>query len=238
MVYEAVFRKAGIFKASSFKDDIIFEGKDEVSGTTNGVDFIWAEMVAYRKIKGSRILGSVIPFSVTIFSYLISLKVLNEHFYVKGKGHLYKKFFRGIFLQADFNKEFEGRVFICPKGILNQYNFLSNTEGMMQVQLDNGAFNDGFVVYTTQKETAFYVISPSIIDLMVSLKEAQGVAPIMSFNEGSITALFPGDKDYFKYKNETPITGVSYFEKTIEEIKTYDEMIQLFGLQHKIWTKV
>ena len=233
-----LFRKMALFKSSSYQHEIHFEGEDAVTGTVEGVDFLMAEMVAMRRIRLMSVLNFIEPLFLLVFVYLQSFKFLKENVYVTTKGRYYKKFFRGIFLQADFNKEFSGRVLICPKGVLNRYNFLSNTDGMETVLLDNGMFNDEFVVYATQKGTAFYVISPSIIDLVLSLKEKHGLAPIVSFNDGKITVLFPGDKDYFIYDNETRITDVSYFDKTIVEIRSYDEVIQLFGLHNKIWTKV
>jgi hypothetical protein len=150
--------------------------------------------------------------------------------------------FKGLFMHADFNKEFNGTTYVLPDtaerllGRFGQSLQKLSSRGEL-VKLENPEFEKRFVVYGSDQIEARYILTPTMMETMVNFSNR--------FND-SIYFSFVGSRVYCAIS----FTG-DLFEPNIfrSGVNFYDikEMYHLFGiieslikemnLNTRIWTK-
>jgi hypothetical protein len=150
--------------------------------------------------------------------------------------------FRGLFIHADFNKNFSGTTFVLPDtaerllGALGQSLQKFSSRGEL-VKLENPEFEKRFVVYSSDQVEARYILTPSIMESMVNISNRFG---------GEIYFSFVGSRVYFANSFNEPLFEPHIFRSGVN-FSDVKEMFDLFGmtsvliqelnLNTRIWTK-
>lgn len=150
--------------------------------------------------------------------------------------------FRGLFMHADFNKNFAGTTFVLPDtaerlfGAWGQSLQKLSSRGEL-VKLENVEFEKLFVVYSSDQVESRYILTPAIMEAMVNLHRRF---------EGDIYFSFVGSRVYFAKGFSTALFEPNIFRSGVN-FSDVKEMFDLFGmvsalvqelnLNTRIWTK-
>ena len=150
--------------------------------------------------------------------------------------------FRGLFMHADFNKNFAGITFVLPDtaerlfGALGQSLQRLSSRGEL-VKLENVEFEKLFVVYSSDQVESRYILTPAIMEAMVNLhRRFEGdiyfsfVDSRVYFAKGFSTALF--EPNIFR-------SGVNFSDvkEMFDLLGMISALIQELNLNTRIWTK-
>jgi hypothetical protein len=150
--------------------------------------------------------------------------------------------FRGLFLQADFNKHFKGRTWVftdLAERMLGRLGkSLQSWSGPGQlVSLEDPEFEKEFAVYATDQQEARYVLSPALMSRVLELRRKSEKAIQLSFVDSSLFVAIPYQGELFEPSVftdlEDPALTRSYYEALRLALSIVDEL----NLNTRIWTK-
>ena len=211
---KADFKRAKIF---SQRADT-YHGEDLVRGTYKGVPIRFSE-----------------------------LKVQEVHH--DGKNTTHHTFFDGVFLIADFHKDFKCRHWVLPdtaEAAFGQVfgNFLQklNLPGRGHMtRMEDPAFEKKFVVYTEDDVEARYILTPKLMQTMMSLYDRyrKGVSRIaFAFLESYvfIAIPMPSGRDLFEMPSHGDL-GEEAVRQTLSELKEILSVFDAMDLDLRLWSK-
>lgn len=142
----------------------------------------------------------------------------------------YVTLFLGRFFIFDFNKEFDGRVVVSESWVNSLFS------GFERVKLESVDFNKKFKVYTTNDETAFYILTPQIMEKMMEIEKKY---------KGSISFSFIGSRMYLAINNGIDTFELKLFKKVDEkfiidlkkDLETMNSIIEQLKLNMRIFMK-
>lgn len=150
------------------------------------------------------------------------------------KGHThYSTIFKGIFMIVDFNKAFKSSTYVFnDSGLLN---FLGGRSGTSRVKLEDVVFEKEFEVYSEDQIEARYILTPTFMEKLKSLKRKTG---------GKMRIAFKNNKMYLAISSRDNLLEASLnqsmdsFEDLViyyEQLTFYFSIIEDLKLNKKIW---
>ena len=106
-------------------------------------------------------------------------------------------YFLGRVFRFDFNKEFVGSLIVTESGT-------PKSRGYEKVKLESIDFNKKFKTYTTEEITAFYILTPDIMEALFTLERR---------HPGRIGISFLGDNMYVAINNNRDTFELQMFRK-------------------------
>ena len=175
------------------------------------------------------------------------LKVQEKH--SDGKNTTYHTFFQGVFLIADFNKDFKYSHWVLPdtaEAAFGQVvgNFLQKISlpgrGHM-TRMEDPAFEKKFVVYTENDVEARYILSPKLMRTMLALSERfrKGVSRIaFAFMDSNVYIAIPieSGRDLFEMPSRGDLVEETA-RRTQEELKEILSVFDVMELDLRLWSK-
>lgn len=211
---KADFKRAKIF---SYRADS-YHGEDLVRGTYKGVPIRFSE-----------------------------LKVQEVH--NNGKNTNRHTFFDGVFLIADFHKDFKYRHWVLPdtaEAAFGQVfgNFLQklNLPGRGHMtRMEDPAFEKKFVVYTEDDVEARYILTPKLMQTMMSLydryrKGASRLAFAFLESHVFIAIPMPSGRNLFEMPSHGDL-GEDAVRQTLSELKEILSVFDAMDLDLRLWSK-
>lgn len=150
--------------------------------------------------------------------------------------------FKGIFMHADFNKNFDGATYVLPDtaeklfGSWGQSLQRLSSRGDL-IKLENVEFEKLFVVYGSDQVEARYILTPAIMESMVDLHKRF---------DGEIYFSFVGSRVYFAKSLSGSLFEPNVFRSGVNfnDVKEMHDLlsmittlIQDLNLNTRIWTK-
>lgn len=157
-----------------------------------------------------------------------------------GKNTHYVTLFRGLFFIADFHKHFRGRTFVWSEKNpqLNFFNkiFSSFARGLDKVKLESPEFEKRFIVYSTDQVEARYILTPSMMERLVSLQDRMGDRVTFSFVDTNVYVAVPMREALFEpaFVRPNSYTSVEDYYLTVQAVFG---IIDELRLNLRIWTK-
>jgi len=151
--------------------------------------------------------------------------------------------FKGIFFFADFNKDFNGEIFIQPDIAEKMFGFMGSAlQGINKskgdlVKMENIEFEKEFVVYASDQVEARYVLSTKLLQRILDFKNKTGNKIYVSFIDSNVFIAISLNKNLFE---------VSYFKSLLNRgvIDSFNSYLELcvgivgdLDLNTRIWTK-
>jgi hypothetical protein len=160
----------------------------------------------------------------------------------------YTDLFKGIFYKVDFNKNFSGETFVVPdisREFFGSYlgeMLNKKAEGLVRqetklVYMEDVEFEKLFAVFSTDQQEARYILSPSLMQKITTLKNKFSNDVHIAFSKGSLYIGISSTKDFFAPNLFGNIDDYETIEKHYLLIKNIFDIADELGLNTRIWTK-
>jgi hypothetical protein len=149
--------------------------------------------------------------------------------------------FRGLFVVADFNKDFTGSTVVLPNSFGRRFGFLKRIMGISRreklVMLEDIEFTRQFNVYGDDQVQARYILSTSLMERINNFKKK---------HKNNIYLSFVDSRMYLGISHNNNLFEPKYLKSLIRSdvVKTYFEDLSLaagivddMNLNRRIWTK-
>ena len=158
----------------------------------------------------------------------------------------YVTIFRGLFVIADFNKNFNGATYILPEGISGSLGSLGRSIQSLGgklggrgelVRLEDPEFERTFVCYSNDQTEARYILSSALMRRLLNLKAHFNDHVSAAFSGGSLYLMISKRDNWFEPPAlSTPLTfeGV---ETTLRQLQMATGIVEELDLNTRIWSK-
>lgn len=152
----------------------------------------------------------------------------------------YQHTFQGLFFIMDFNKSFDGTLYVLPKSVQTHLSQLvgdtTTTDGkqMDLVTLENSLFNDAFRVRATDQILARYVLTPALMESIMAYKEKSDYYPMFSFSNGVLYLALSTHRTHFEFQLNKGINRET-LRTHFEDINLALGMVDELQLNARLW---
>lgn len=213
-ISESLYGASGLFRKSYDR----YNGDDYVSGRIGETDLSFSELHTEYKTESRDSKGRKTTHWHTIF--------------------------RGIFFAADFHKHFAGTTYVLPdraQNLLGDWlgqglQALASSHGEI-VKLEDPRFEQAFVTYASDQQEARYILTPSLMERMLALRERFGVPTYFSFVDESVHVAIATEGGHFEPTLWDSGVSREQIEAHLALIRSVVEIVEDLKLNTRIWTK-
>lgn len=141
----------------------------------------------------------------------------------------YVTYFLGRVFKFDFNKEFVGDLHVLEAG-------RPKSRGFNKVKLESVDFNKKFKTFTQEDITAFYVLTPPIIEAITKIEKRHPGRIGISFRGDHMYVAINNNKDTFELKMFKEIDD-SMIQEFIDDLLVIKEFIVTLKLNKNLFKK-
>lgn len=151
--------------------------------------------------------------------------------------------FKGLFIEADFHKHFQGRTFVRPDFAERTLGFVGRALQKVTigdeklVQLEDKDFEKAFVVHSTDQVESRYILSTSMMRRMLDLKEKFKADVSFSFVDSSMFIAIAIKENLFEPTFGASVLDEDYLRKYYVQINSCVGIVEDLGLNTRIWGK-
>ena len=151
--------------------------------------------------------------------------------------------FKGLLFSADFNKVFNVKTYVLTDTAEKMFGFLGTKLQKMNkgrgelVKLENPDFESEFVVYSGDQIESRYILSPSLMERILSFKKQTKKGIQLSFVDSRLYVTVPYSKDLFEPKLFGDIVNFEHIKDYHNDLSLVLDLIQTLNLNTRIWTK-
>ncbi|WP_298957058.1 DUF3137 domain-containing protein [uncultured Campylobacter sp.] len=215
------YKMGALFQEKEVRQSEIFDGFDRfraddlVYASADGVDFMFCD-IRLEKETGSG----------------------TSSFFKKS----YTTFFEGPFFVANFNKKIGSDVFVfsgaaAPTGIdLPPSALPRKLWSSRKIPIDNADFNANFSVYASDTVAAMYVLTPALMEKILSLKQLVKSDISLSFKQNKIYIAISRGADSFEPSLDQPILNARIAKDIKADLDAMLQIVKILKLNEKIWT--
>ncbi len=152
--------------------------------------------------------------------------------------------FRGLFIIAEFNKNFKGKTVVLPDTAQSSFGDLiggwlqSNNHARDNlIKMDDNNFEKEFVVYSTDQIEARYILSHLLMKKLLAFKTKSKHPLHVSFIDNNIYLAIEYEKDLFE---PSVFRSLLDYKVAMEYIKTLHlaiGIVEELKLNQKLWSK-
>lgn len=155
----------------------------------------------------------------------------------------YNIIFNGLFYVADFNKNFNGSVFILPD---MAQKYLGNLGEIVQkksndygelIKLENPEFERLFSVYGSDQIEARYILSPDLMSRIVDFANKVGKNFYISFVNSKVFIAIPYERNILDPNIDSLPLGYDQLVEYYENMKLFINLVETLNLNTRIWSK-
>lgn len=152
--------------------------------------------------------------------------------------------FQGLFIIADFNKEFKGQTTVLPDTAEKTFGKLigswlqsKNMSRNDLVKMDDPEFENHFVVYGTDQIEARYILTHSMMKRLLDFKKISSVPLYISFTKDQIYLALEYNKDLFEPTVFSSLLEYKLVKEYISTLQLATGIIHDLKLNEKLWSK-
>ena len=105
------------------------------------------------------------------------------------------------------------------------------------IKLENPEFESEFVVYSEDQIESRYILSPSLMEKILSFKKQTGKNIQLSFVDSRLFVTVPYGKDLFEPKLFGDIVNFTHIQEYYADLSLVIDLIETLNLNTRIWTK-
>lgn len=209
------YKMGALFQEKEVRASEIFDGferfraDDLVCANVDGVDFMFCD------IRLEKDVGTGIPF---IFK------------------NNYATSFEGPFFVANFNKKICSDVFVFSNTTLPPSELRHKLLGGREIPIDNADFNQNFTIYANDAMTVMYVLTPALMEKILSLKQLVKSNISLSFKQNKIYIAIARGADSFEPSLDQPILNARIAKDIKADLDAMLQIVKILKLNEKIWT--
>ena len=155
----------------------------------------------------------------------------------------YSIIFRGLFIIADFNKNFKTHTVVLPDtaerlfGKFGQkLQSLSLTRGKL-IRLEDPEFEKEFCVYGDDQVEARYILTPSLMERILTFKRKWNTTVYLSFLDSKVYIAIRMFKNLFEARLFKSVVDYDFMEDNLRFLTLLTEIVEDLNLNTRIWTK-
>ncbi len=142
--------------------------------------------------------------------------------------------FRGVLVEFEMNKNFEGHTFILERAVTSSTIKFDQAK-FEEVKLEDAEFCEKYIVYSDNQVEARYVLTTAFIERFKNMKTAFKAKFIRAaFKDGKITIAIDAGRDLFQMASLDKDTDSNTFTELFDEILSVLELINVLKLNQKI----
>mgnify|MGYP001224565202 CR=1 FL=1 len=151
--------------------------------------------------------------------------------------------FKGLLFSADFNKNFNTTTYVLTDSAEKMFGFLGTKLQKMNkgrgdlVKLENLDFESEFVVYSGDQIESRYILSPSLMERILSFKKQTKKGIQLSFVDSRLYVTVPYSKDLFEPKLFGDIVNFNNIQEYHNDLSLVVDLVDTLNLNTRIWTK-
>lgn len=157
----------------------------------------------------------------------------------------FETIFMGLFLVADFHKNFKGETIILPDSaqkifgnVIGHWLQANTTSHYELIKMDNIAFEKEFVVYGSDQIEARYILSHTLMQKLLEYKQRSKYPLYISFVGGKIYMAIAYYNDMFE---PSVFHSLLEYKIAIQYIQTLHlalSIVEELQLNQKLWSKI
>ena len=152
--------------------------------------------------------------------------------------------FQGLFIVAEFHKHFAGQTVVLPDSAQNHFGDLigswlqsNNINRNELVKMDNIEFEKEFVVYSSDQIEARYILSPVLMQRLLSFQKKSQHPVYISFIGESIHMAIEYNKDLFEPSVFRSLLDYKIAMEYVQTLHLAIGIIEELKLNQKLWSK-
>jgi len=155
----------------------------------------------------------------------------------------YHTIFKGLFMIADFHKDFKGRTVVLPDYSEKSFGFVAKFFQKMNlmrdqlVYMEDPVFEKEFKVYSNDQVESRYILSPDMLSRMVQFKKKMGRQVHFSFVSSKICIAISSNQNLFDPKMRQSVLDPSMIRTFYDQILGCLQIIDDMNLNTRIWSK-
>lgn len=151
--------------------------------------------------------------------------------------------FRGVFFMADFHKHFHEQTYVLPDmaerhlGVLGRFLQSMNIARPSAVRMEDTEFERFFSVYSTDQVEARYLLTPTLMEQLVSIRQRVGSDIGLSFIDSKVYLTMPERKPLLEPKFWKKMDSYDDLYIHFELLNRCIGLVEDLNLNTRIWTK-
>jgi hypothetical protein len=151
--------------------------------------------------------------------------------------------FKGLFILADFNKNFQGKTVVLPdtaERLFGNLGKMFQSWNLMRgqlIQLEDPEFEKLFAVYGDNQIEARYILSTSLMKRITDFKKKSGKQIYLSFVGSKIFVGISYSKDLFEPRIFKTLLDFAPIQEYYEDLQLALDVIDDLNLNTRIWSK-
>lgn len=153
--------------------------------------------------------------------------------------------FKGLFIIADFNKEFRSVTLVLPDVAEKLFGWLGQAfqewtdvfRGRELVKLEDPEFEREFVVYADDQVEARYILTPALMERLLEFKRETGRQVYFSFVRSNVYVATTTGKDLFEPRLAAPLSDPAVLHEYLRQLQLGVGVVEELDLNTRIWTK-
>ena len=139
--------------------------------------------------------------------------------------------FKGQWLTCDFGKELAGEVYISEWGKKDRKLMKSN------VSMDNEQFSRRFCVRADNPEEAYYILTPNMMEYIISMADKSGGIVYISFlRGGKMHVAVKSGRDFFELgKDNADVEKLR--QKFLDELRWFTDIVDTLRVEDTLYKK-
>ncbi len=152
--------------------------------------------------------------------------------------------FRGIFFTSDFNKNFSGETYVdvdTMERMLGKFGRkfqkMNASRSGELIRMENPEFEKHFAVYSTDEQECRYILTPSMMEKMVNLRNKLSADIAFSFRNNHLYVAVNKTDNFFEPKIFTSLYDEKEYKIWWELISSMSQIVEDLNLNTRIWTR-
>jgi hypothetical protein len=151
--------------------------------------------------------------------------------------------FKGLLFSADFNKEFNVKTYVLTDTAEKMFGFLGTKLQKMNksrgelIKLEDPDFESEFAVYSDDQIESRYILSPSLMERILSFKKQTNKNIQLSFIDSRLYVTVPYSKPLFEPKLFGNMINFQDIQEYHKDLNLVIGIAEDLNLNTRIWTK-
>ena len=161
-----------------------------------------------------------------------------------GSGKRTRPLFHGLFLTADFNKDFHGVTRVLPNETWMKVANWALAAALRasgrpeeRIRLESVEFDALFAVYSDDQVEARYILSPSLVEEIVAYRKKTGRRLRLSFVRSCVHLAIPYERDLFEPRFFRSVLDFGQALVFFVDLSLAASVVEDLHLNTRIWTK-
>lgn len=155
----------------------------------------------------------------------------------------YHTFFKGLYMVADFHKNFTGKTVVLPDtserlfgGFGRWLQKINFTRGQV-IYMENPEFEKQFVVYGDDQIEARYILTPNMIERIMELRRKLDCKLYLSFVNSTVHVAIHWQRNLLEPEMNESVLDTNNLREPYDELAMCFGLVDDLNLNTRIWSK-